>query len=369
MPSRRSLLQGLVCLPFAARGWSQTPLRPGRGYACALGEDADASLLPHARRDGESLAIALAATPRPSPEILRKLTGTEAPSWVELSPQDRGGVDDGPLAERIRTAASVTLIEGEVIDWLVTLWPARRSSAVLEALAECALTGGRLIGRGSTAILVAAGGVVRGPTREARGESRLRLVNPRESGEPRLTQGLHLCGNFYIDTRARSSGSLLRLLSTLIENHEDRGVMLGDRSVLCCDLEERVWTALGAGPLLVLELLGSRRLSESIQDAELSVLSNGDGRRALDRRMFSTGAPIEFGAAAAEAADADGLLAANLVAPPLVSRSWRNDRMRVALLRATQSSACSGPEDGAPRSQRMVLNVALERGRWGELGS
>src|SRR5688572_16323355 len=180
MPTRRGILQGILCLPFASRGLMQgSSSDPSRGLACALGEEADANLLGPARRGGESLALALARTARPSAEELRRLTGDAKTSWVELSPLDRGGVDDGPLAERIRTAASVSLIEGTLIDWLVTLWPARRSSAVLEALIECAHTGGRLIGRGSTALLLSAGGVVRGPTRETAGESRLRLANPR----------------------------------------------------------------------------------------------------------------------------------------------------------------------------------------------
>src|SRR5690349_3205869 len=149
MPTRRGLLQALACLPFTARvalaaggslaergAFAFEERRAIRGFACALGEDADAAGLPAARREGEFLALALAGTARPDPEKLRELTGSAQAAWLELSPNDRAGADDGPLAERIRTAASVTLIEGELFDWLVALWPARQSSAVLGALAE-----------------------------------------------------------------------------------------------------------------------------------------------------------------------------------------------------------------------------------------
>ena len=370
----------MLCLPFATRAWSAgaPPAAPGegegrpqlgRGFACALGESADATLLPPARRVGLSLALALAGSARPAAEQLRELTGSRDAEWIELSPADRGGVDDGPLAERIRTAGNVTLIEGDVLDWLVTLWPARRSSAVLRALAECALTGGRLIGRGSTAMLVASGGVVRGATRDTPGEARLRSKNPRESGEPRLTQGLRLCGDFFVDTQIRSSGSVLRLLSTLIENHQDLGLYLGQRSVLCGDLETRGWTALGPDPLIALDVSRSLRRAESISSAHVSVLAAGDGWRASERRWFCSGATATFGAAQAKPVDGDGLLAANLRAPPLESRTSIDDRARVELRRAGDSLAFSGPGDAPARGQRMILDVELKRGSWGELGA
>ena len=356
-------------MPLAARAvLAQSPNHGGRGLACAVGEDADASLLPAAHRPGEFLALALAGTERPTPERLRELTGSPDATWVELQPTDRGEVDDGPLAERIRTAASVALIEGNVMDWLVTLWPARRSSAVLRALGECAWTGGRVIGRGSTAMLVAAGGVVRGPTFDSPGESKLRLTNPRESGEARLTQGLRLCGDFFVDTQARSNGSLLRLLSTMIEGHEDLGVVLGARSALCCDLETHTWTSLGADPLIALDLSGSRRLAESVADAQLSVLAAGDGWLARERKFFSAGNATEF-AEAEKSNAADGLGLQRLLAPPLVSRTSSNSRMRVELRRGPDSVAFSGPASTPARAQRMRLSVALERGRWGELGA
>jgi hypothetical protein len=359
----------MLCLPLAARGLrGDEHGRPGRGHACALGEDASAALLPEPRRKGESLTLALAGTPRPAAEKLRELTGSSDSVWLELSPLDRGGVDDGPLAERIRTAASVTLIEGKLLDWLVTLWPARRNSAVLGALAECAYTGGRLIGRGSTAILVAAGGVVRGPTRDEPGESRVGLSNPRESGEARMAQGLHLCGDTFVDTQARSGGSLLRLLSTMIEHHEDHGVHLGARSSLCCDLETRSWVSLGADPLIALDLSGSRRLAERIEGAQISVLASGDGWRARDRSLFSSGEAIQFGAGE-KVVDADGLSLSRLLGPPLESRISTNDRMRVELRQGTLSLAFTGPDGAAPRAQRLLLDVALARGRWGELGA
>ncbi len=379
MPTRRGVLQALICLPLAARRvFADDPAKraiddegvshSGRGLACALGEDADASGLPPARRDGESIALALSGTPRPAAERLRELTGSVQTTWVELSALDRASVDDGALAEKIRTAASVSLIEGNVLDWLNTLWPAHRGSAVLGALNECAATGGRVIGRGSTAMLLAAGGVVRGPTRDEAGESRPRLSNPRESGEPRLTQGLRLCGDFFIDTQARSAGSVLRLLSTLIEGHDDHGVYLGARSALCCDLETRSWVALGQDPLIVVDLTSSRRLAESIEGAHISVLTAKDGWRARERRLFSTGASVEFGVAAKETSDVDGLLARNLLATPSESRSWRDARARVNLRQGTDSLAFTGPNDAPARAQRMLLDVALEHGRWGELG-
>lgn len=341
--------------------------RPGRGFACALGEAADAILLPAPRRQGESIALALAGTEKPAPEELARLTGSSDSIWVELSPGDRGGVDDGPLAERLRTAASVSLIEGSVLEWLITLWPARRRSAVVGAITECSITGGRLIGRGSTAFLVAAGGVVRGATREGAGESRLRLENPREDGEALMANGLHLCGDFFVDTQARSNGSVLRLLSTLIEEHQDQGVHLGARSSLCCDLETRSWTVFGPDPLLVLDLRGSRRESRSLQGASLSTLAAGDGWRRLGRGLFSVGEAAPFGSAQDELHVADAFAAQSLRALPSTRQVWRDERARVELRQGLDSRAFTGPSDSPLRGQRMILDVTLEKGRWGEL--
>ncbi len=378
MPTRRELLQGLVCLPLAAQlaldsGAPRAPAkdadsgRPGRGYACALGEDADATLLPASRRVGEHLALALSGTAKPAADVLAKQSGSADAAWIELSPADRGGVDDGPLAERIRTAASVSLIEGGVLDWLVTLWPARRRSAVLQAIGECAYTGGRVIGRGSTAFLVAGGGVVNGPTHDAIGESRLRLTDPHASGQQRMAVGLGLCGDFLVDTQARANGSLLRLLSTMFEQHVDHGVFLGAGSALCGDLETKAWVALGPEALLYLDLSGSRRESRSIEGARLSTLCAGDGWSRRERGLFSTGEAANFGASAEEVRVADALLANALCAPPSARKIWRDDRARVELRQDFDSRAFSGPGAAQARGQRLRLDVALERGRFGEL--
>ncbi len=289
-------------------------------------------------------------------------------AWVELSPADRGGVDDGPLAERIRTAASVSLIEGKVLDWLVTLWPARRRSAVLQALGECAYTGGRVIGRGSTAFLVAGGGVVNGPTHDAIGESRLRLTDPHASGQQRMAVGLGLCGDFLVDTQARANGSLLRLLSTMFEQHVDHGVFLGAGSALSCDLETKAWVALGPDALLYVDLSGSRRESRSIEGARLSTLCAGDGWSRRERGLFSTGVAANFGASAEEVRVADALLANALCAPPSARKIWRDDRARVELRQDFDSRAFSGLGAAPARGQRLRLDVSLERGRFGELG-
>lgn len=374
MTTRREALGALVCLPLALRAkcldmHGESAGRPGRGFACALGEGADAGLLPVPRRQGEHLALALAGTPRPPASALDRLVGAADPVWVELSPKEREGVDDGPLAERIRAAAGLTLIEGDVLDWLVTLWPARRSSAVLLAIAECAYTGGRVVGRGSTAFLVAAGGVVRGATREATGESRLRATNPREDGEPRLCAGLGLCGDLFVDTQTRANDSALRLLSCLIEAHENEAILLGPRSILCCDLELRSWSALGNAPLLYMDLSRSRRLAESIEGARLSVMAAGDGWSHRERALSSSGEQCEFAEASSQVRDGDGLTHEALTSAPATRRSWNDARARVELAQTFNSRACSGPSAASARAHALAWSVALARGRWGEIGS
>lgn len=374
MSTRREALRSLACLPLLLRGdWHSAASPPDSGggaqgqfgFACALGEQADARDLPAPRRRGEHLVLALAGTARPSGEDLLRCVGAPDAQWLELSHLDRGGVEDGPLAERLRLAASVSLIEGPMLDWLITLWPARRSSAVLHALSECAAGGGRVSGRGSTAFLIAAGGVARGPSREASGESRLRSTNPREHGEPRLTPGLCLGGAWILDTHARAGGSALRLLSCLIEAHLDEGVLLGPRSLLCCDLETRAWTALGSDPLLHLDLKRSRRLPHSVEGARLSVLAAGDGWSRRERRLFSPAQPAacaaQDGAGGAQVADA--LAMEQLLAAPQASRSWRDARLRVELACDDSTRVLAGA-----RAHRMRWSVALEHGSWGELG-
>lgn len=369
MPTRRGILQALACLPLVGRSvFTEGPRTPSRGLACALGEEADASLLPPARRDGESLALALSGTQRPAEARVRELTGAANSIWLEVPSAASGGIDDGPLARRVRAATSVTLVEGELMDWLMALWPARRRSAIGEALVECAVTGGRVIGRGATALLVASGGVARGPTHDEPGESRLRLENPRESGEPRLVHGLRLCDGFFVDTHARSGASLLRLLSTLIENHEEHGVLLGARSAVCCDLESRAWTALGAEPVVFLDLSEARRRAESVERARVSVLAAGDGWSTAERRLSGTGDAGSYGDPES-VSGSDGLSVAKLLAPPLVSRAASDARTRVLLRRGSDARVYMGPGNAPPRAHRMLLDVTLLRGRFGELGA
>ncbi|HUR27540.1 MAG TPA: hypothetical protein VM509_05090 [Planctomycetota bacterium] len=367
MPTRRGILQALACLPLASRGLF-TQATPSRGLACALGERADASLLPPARREGESLALALFGSSRPAADELRDLTSAADSVWIELPSAEDKGADESPLIRRVRAAASVTLLDGALMDWLLTLWPPGRRSAISAALVECAVTGGRVIGRGAASLLVAAGGVARGPTNDEPGESRVRLANPRESGEPRLAHGLRLCEGLFVDTHARSGGSLLRLLSTLIENHEEHGMLLGARSVLCCDVETRDWSALGTDPVIFLDLSEARRRAESVERARLSVLAAGDGWRAEARRLSSTGAAASFGEAASPSSSSDGLSVAALLAPPLVSRVASDARTRVFLRQGSEARVFAGPEGAPTRAHHMLLDVTLLRGRFGELG-
>ncbi len=375
MPSRRELLLGLAWGPILARcAFAQTAAAgtsssaPTRGFACALGEQADALRLPQPRRHGESIALALAGTPRTTDDDLAALTGRRDSTWIELSASELVGFDEGPLARRIRAAGSVCLMEGSVLQWLLALWPARRRSELRSALIECAESGGRLIGRGSTAFLVASGGVVRGPTADEPGESRLRASNPRNCGEPRLAQGLDLGGDFIVDTDARSNGSLLRLLSTLVDHHLDRGLQLGAHSAVSCDLESRAWTSLGTEPLLFIDLQGSRRGTRSIGDARISTLSAGDGWRRAERRLFSVGEACDFELESSEQSVPDALLSPALRAPPRVRQVLRDDRVRIELRRGTESAAFVGPGEHPARGFRMALDVTLARGNFGELG-
>ena len=372
MNTRREAMQALACLPLVLRAGPvpphETAPRARRGFACALGESADARGLPPARRAGAHLALALGGSERPSAASMLAVSGSADAQWVELPALDRGGVEDGPLAERIRAAASVALIEGPMLDWLITLWPARRSSAVLRAIAECAATGGRVTCRGSTAFLIAGGGVARGPARDEVGEARLRACNPRDEGEPGLTPGLFLGGDWILDTQIRAQGSLLRLLSCLIEAHLDEGLLLLPRSVLCCDLETRSWTAHGDDPLLHVDLTRARRLSSSVQGVRLSVMAAGDGWSLRERALFSSGTPTGFAAPTHVAHTGDALAAEILQATPQQRREWRDRRMRVDLARVDATRVFSGPGALGARAHALALNVALERGRWGELG-
>jgi hypothetical protein len=99
----------------------------------------------------------------------------------------------------------------------------------------------------------------------------------------------------------------------------------------------------------------------------LSTLAAGDGWRRRDRSYFSVGEPAEFGAAQAEATVVDALSAQALREAPRVRRAWRGDRARVELRQGFDSRAFSGPANSPARGQRMILDVSLERGRWGEL--
>jgi hypothetical protein len=210
MTTRREALRTLACLPLALHGGvlaaaavRQEAASGMRGFACALGELADARGLPPARRTGEHLALALPGSARSSAADLGAIAGFADAVWIELPELDRGGIDDGPLAQRIRAASSVALIDGPLIEWLSTLWPARRRSAILPALQECAASGGRLIGRGSSTFVAGAGCVGRGPTREAIGEVRLHVKNPRKLGQSQSCRGLGLGGSLS-STRTRA---------------------------------------------------------------------------------------------------------------------------------------------------------------------
>ncbi len=379
MATRRELLRALApltLLPLLEARLGAAPLRRapggealdsqrGRGIACALGEEADAADLPAPRRAGEHLALALSGTTPVADADRARVLGSAHCQWIEISLEDRGTVDDGPLAERIRTAASVTLVEAGVLDWLIALYPARRSSAVLHALVECAATGGRVIGRGSAAFLVAGGGVVLGATRDAVGESRLRQANPRKLGGVRLAHGLGLSGGMVLDTHGRARGDLLRLISVLVEWHCDEGVMLFPRSALCCDLELRRWRALGPDPLIALELRGSRRGLRTLERARLSVLAAGDGWSWLDRRLSSAGEPVEFGPAAAAVSLPEGLDCRRFLVAPARSRAWTHERASVEVSQVAASRAFAGPDGAAARGHGLDLCVELSRGSWG----
>jgi len=372
MSTRREALRALACLPLLLRGAfaavNEGAPRAQRGFACALGELADARGLPAARRDGEHLALALAGSEKPAAEALLALCGAADAHWLELSPLDRGGVEDGPLAERIRTAASVALIEGPMLDWLVTLWPARRSSAVLRAIAECAATGGRVVGRGSTSFLIGGGCVARGATRDAIGEARLRAANPREQGEATPTPGLYLGGEWLLDTATRAQGSALRLLSCLIEAHLHSGLLLAPRSIVACDLESREWSALGEDALLHLDLSRARRLSASIEGLRLSVMAAGDSWSRGARALRSSAAAAPFAAPRAAEVVEDALALEVLREAPVERREWRDSRARVALARTSDTRLFAGPGSAGLRAHALALDVALARGRWGELG-
>ena len=127
--------------------------------------------------------------------------------------------------------------------------------------------------------------------------------------------------------------------------------------------------ALGPDALLYVDLSGSRRESRSIEGARLSTLCAGDGWSRRERGLFSTGVAANFGASADETRVADALLGKSLCAPPSARQLWRDDLARVELRQDFDSRAFSGPGDSPARGQRLRLDVALERGRFGELGA
>lgn len=336
-----------------------------RGFAIALGESADASDLPTGRRAGEHLALALSGTPRSSIADDARLYGSTQPQWIELSPLEREGVDDGPLAERIRVASSVCLVDGPLLDWLVTLYPARRRSAVLHALIENVVSGGRVIGRGATAALMFGGGVARGATRDSVGESRLRDANPREQAQPRWVTGLGLGEDLCLDTHARSSGRLLRLVSTLIEAHASRGAFLMPRAAIGVDLERREWRSLGADPLIWIELDRARRESRFVESARLSVLAAGEGWSRRDRRWTLAPRGGDF-APAEQRRVAEPSDVAHVLESPR-ERLELSGEDSVVVLREMSDTTLHSTAADRPRPHRLGFDLRLLRGRFGEL--
>lgn len=336
-----------------------------RGHAIALGESADASELPLGRREGEHLALALSGTPRCATADEARVYGSAQPQWIELSPSERDGVDDGSLAERIRAAAGVCLVDGPLLEWLVTLYPARRRSAVLHALIENVVSGGRVIGRGATAALLFGGGVARGATRDGVGESRLRNANPREQAQPRWVAGLGLGEDLCLDTQVRAGGRWLRLFSTLIEAHASRGAFLLPHAAIGVDLERREWRSLGLDPLIWIDLDRARRESRFVESARVSVLAAGEGWSRRDRRW--TLAPRADGFAPAQRRRVDDADHFAHVLEPARERLELIGEESVVVLRAMADTTLHATAGGQPRPHRLGCDLRLLHGRFGEL--
>jgi len=240
------------------------------------------------------------------------LLGEEAPTPVHAGPSvvvdASTEPDDTALIDSIRAAGQIVFEGAELKTWFELLYPRRASSPLKLAISEAHQRGASLVGRGTTAALLAEQSVVAG-TQELDERER----NPRKLDAPRTAYGMGLAAGALIDTAGRSQARWQRLYEAMEAQRPRLSLYLDSQAAARFeDHGERLLSG-GTQPLWIFDLRRERRRRHGPFEARLTRLAAGDAWNRRARRVT----PVE-GSRPAEAGERSRTLDCEDVFDPTV---------------------------------------------------
>lgn len=229
---------------------------------------------------GQRADIELARDLVPGAAELRLALAAEGAGFAVRAEPPAAG-DEQELLDRIAGAPAIELVAADPRDWIAALFPKRTHTPLARALWDRFRTGTPLIACGRAAALASLATWVEPAERRAIER------NPRAQDRPELVWGLGFLPWGMVATDAEVRGDLGTLLALARRHDQDQDMRLAVHlpvgSALIADLREHRCELRGKGPVLFVDLLGSRRSRDWIQDLRVSALRGGDGWSAATR--------------------------------------------------------------------------------------
>ena len=277
------LLLSSLCLPSLAQGpVAVLEARPS----------ADSEL----KRDLQALlGEAAPLTIRLVNEGESELTG---PSPLRLLVADIESADSRSLADRVRSAPSLILEDGSLLDWFNTLHRSNRATRLLHAIRRHSREGKPLVGIAGGAAALAGAGVVlsselgevpRNPQRDEALQVRVGLG----WGPPMLIDA----SRWGADRRVNFRGEPMRTLRLMERSYMKSAAHLGEGAGLVYEPIKRQVRVIGDGQVIFFETSTGRRNRHELRGARVSLLLRGDiWDLSHDRLTAGSSTPTSAGA-------------------------------------------------------------------------
>lgn len=203
-----------------------------------------------------------------------ELTG---PSPLLLLVADIESADSRSLAERVRSAPSIILEDGSLLDWFNTLHRSNRATRLLHAIQRHSREGKPLVGIAGGAAALAGAGVVlsselgetpRNPQRDEALQVRVGLG----WGPPMLIDA----NRWGADRRVNFRGEPMRTLRLMERSYMKSAAHLGEGAGLVYEPIKRRVRVIGDGQVVFFETSTGRRNRHELRGGRVSLLLRGD---------------------------------------------------------------------------------------------
>lgn len=217
----------------------------------------------------------------PAPLIIRLVNEGESeltgPSPLRLLVADMESADSRSLADRVRSAPSLILEDGSLLDWFNTLHHSKRATRLLHAIQRHSREGKPLVGIAGGAAALAGAGVVlsselgeipRNPHRDEPLQVRVGLG----WGPPMLIDS----SRWDADRRLHLSGEPMRTLRLMERSYMKSAAHLGEGAGLVYEPIKRQVRVIGGGQVLFFETSNGHRNRHELRGGRVSLLLRGD---------------------------------------------------------------------------------------------